>query len=211
MHRWKRAAIAVAVVSSFLFGTAPDTSATTMLPQNVVDLIDHSERILVGEVVSLHDGFDRNGLPYTEVSIRVDESIRGANGGTYTFRQFGLLEPRREADGTTNLMVSPQGWPTFRAAEQVMVFLYRPAPESGLQTTVGLLQGKFSIENGTITNAIGNVNVFHDVEFAGSVLSSEEQRLVRSPRAMPAESFVSMVRRAVEERWVESGRMIHAK
>lgn len=211
MHRCKRLLVGVALVAAVVGTSPPDSLATSMRPQNVVDLIELSERIFVGDVVALEDGFDGRGLPYTEVTVRVDDSIRGANGSTFTFRQFGLLEPRQMADGRTNLMVSPDGWPRFRDDERVMVFLYQPASQTGLQTTVGLMQGKFSIRNGVISNEISNANVFRGVEFDPSVLSADEQRLVRDSAAMPADTFVSMVRRAVEERWVESGRMIHAQ
>lgn len=181
-----------------------------MLPQNVVDLVSHSERILVGEVVGLTDGFDAQGVPYTEVTLRVEDSIRGDNGSTYTFRQFGLLAPRDLGDGRTNLMVSPDGWPRFRADENVMVFLYQPAQMTGLQTTVGLMQGKFSIVDGQMINEVGNANVFHKVNIDESLLSASEARLVREHHELDAQTFVGLVKRAVQEQWVERGRMIHA-
>lgn len=87
-------------------------TATSMRPQNVVDLVELSERIIVGNVVDLRDGFDAQGVPYTEITLRVTDSIRGANGSTYTFRQFGLLEPRTLPDGRMSLAVSPDGWPS---------------------------------------------------------------------------------------------------
>ena len=56
--------LGVALVVALACGRAPDASATSMLAQNVVDLIDLSERILVGDVVSLDDGErQRDGLP----------------------------------------------------------------------------------------------------------------------------------------------------
>jgi hypothetical protein len=181
-----------------------------MLPQNVVDLVSHSERILVGEVIGLTDGFDAQGVPYTEVTLRVEDSIHGDNGSTYTFRQFGLLAPRDLGDGRTNLMVSPDGWPRFRANEDVMVFLYQPAQMTGLQTTVGLMQGKFSIVDGQMINEVGNANVFHKVNIDESLLNASEARLVREHHELDAQTFVGLVKRAVQEQWVERGRMIHA-
>lgn len=184
---------------------ASHAHATSMRAQNVIDLVELSERIMVGTVVDLRDGIDDRGLPFTEVTVEVSDSIRGANGSTYTFRQFGLLEPRTMPDGTQNLSVSPDGWPRFRADEEVMLFMYRPASSTGLQTTVGLLQGKFTVTDGTVVNALGNANVFHDVRIDTSRLTSKEQALVRQPDTMPVDAFVGLVRRAVEERWVEEG------
>lgn len=185
--------------------------ATSMRPQNVVDLVELSERIIVGDVVDLRDGFDAQGVPYTEVTLRVTDSIRGDNGGTYTFRQFGLLEPRALPDGRTNLSVSPDGWPRFRQNEQVMVFLYQPASVTGLQTTVGLLQGKFSVVGDELVNGVNNVNVFHEVNIDPSRLSTQEEQLLRNPSSLKADAFVGMVRRAVEDRWIEKGVMSRAQ
>jgi len=192
--------------------SAPPAHSTSMLPQNMVDLVSLSERILVGEVISLTDGIGADNLPYTEVTLRVDDALLGDQAGTYTFRQFGLLEPRDMPNGKVNLMVSPQGWPTFRAGEEVMVFLYKPGEISGLRTTVGLFQGKFEIrDDGQIVNAIDNQNVFHNVRFDESALTATERQLVQQRGALPADEFLSLVRKAVTENWVEQGRMIHAQ
>jgi len=186
-------------------------SATSMNAQNVVDLVGLSERIMVGEVVDLRDGFDPQGVPFTEVTLRVTDSIRGNNGSTYTFRQFGLLEPRTLADGRTSLAVSPDGWPRFRQDEEVMVFLYQPASITGLQTTVGLLQGKFSMVGDQLVNGVDNLNVFHQVNIDRGQLNPQEEQLLRNPATMKSAAFIGMVRRAVENRWIETGVMTHAK
>ena len=67
--------------------------ATTVRPLNIVDLIDHSETIVAGRVEQVTDGFTPAGMPFTEVTIRVVDRFRGAEGETYTFRQFGLAGP----------------------------------------------------------------------------------------------------------------------
>ena len=211
MQTCRRVLLAVALAIVGVHASAPLAHATSMLPQNVVDLVSLSERIMVGEVVDLVDGFDAQGIPFTEVTLRVEDSIRGDNGSHYTFRQFGLLQPRDMGDGRTNLMVSPDGWPRFQQDEQVMVFLYQPASETGLQTTVGLMQGKFSIVDGLIANAVGNHNLFHKVRIDAAMLSATEERLTREHEAMDAQAFVGLVKRAVEEEWVQRGRMIHAE
>lgn len=92
-----------------------------------------------------------------------------------------------------------------------MVFLYQPASVTGLQTTVGLLQGKFSRVGDEFVNGVDNINVFHDVTIDPGQLSSQEEQLLRNPSAMKADAFVGMVRRAVEDRWIETGVMTHAK
>ena len=185
--------------------------ATSMKAQNVVDLVDLSERIMVGDVIDLTDGFDAQGVPYTEVTIRVTDSLRGANGSTYIFRQFGLIEPRQMPDGQMNLSVSPDGWPRFKQDEEVMVFLYQPGSDTGLQTTVGLLQGKFSKVGDEFVNDVGNQNVFYNVNIDAGQLNPDDRKLMNNPETMKADAFVSMVRRAVDQRWVETGVMAHAE
>jgi hypothetical protein len=197
MKLWLRipALLAVSVIVATL--APPPASSTSMLPQN--------------EVVGLNDGIDGQNLPYTEVTVRVSDSILGDTGSTLTFRQFGLLEPREMPNGITNLQVSPAGWPRFQQGEQVMLFLYKEAELTGLQTTVGLFQGKFTIADGQIVNEIRNMNLFHDVQFDTASLTGRERRLVsQRSGALPAGEFIELVRKAVSEHWVEQGRMIHA-
>ena len=79
----------LAALLALLYVAMP-TQATTVRPMNIVDLIDHSETIVAGRVEKVTDGFAANGMPYTEVTIRVIDHYRGATGADYTFRQFGL-------------------------------------------------------------------------------------------------------------------------
>jgi hypothetical protein len=95
---------------------SPAAQATSMTRQNLADLIGLSELILVGQVTALTDGFEA-GVPFTEVTVAVHESIRGETGPTYSFRQFGLLAPRDLGDGRRYLGVSPDGWPRFQVGE----------------------------------------------------------------------------------------------
>lgn len=64
--------------------------------QNIVHPISSSQSIAAGTVRKVSDGVDANGMPYTEVTMDVGASVKGAvkTGGQYTFRQFGLTQPR---------------------------------------------------------------------------------------------------------------------
>ena len=212
MSVWSRTPLA-AVLALFVVMVAVGPAwSSSVLPRNVVHLVELADRILVGEVVSVTDGFGAENLPYTEVSVRVDDSIRGRNGSTYTFRQYGLTAPREMPNGLTYYGVSPEGWPRFDAGQEVMLFLYKESVQTGLQTTVGLFQGKFDIQDGKIVNGSQNLGLFQDVSIDASILNAGERRLLdRSAGAFDADSFISLVRRAVDERWVEEGRMAHAK
>ena len=174
---------------------------TSMLKRNCADLTKLAECILVGTVTNVSDGLDGN-LPYTEVTIQISQCLKGTESGTYTFRQFGLLQPRNMGNGYTNLNVSPAGWPRFNQDEEVMVFLYNRSPLNGLCTTVGLFQGKFSIERGKMSNAINNLGLFQNVSVPPGQLSKAEQSMFGIKQGdIDAETFIPFIEKAVQNNW----------
>jgi len=198
----------VLLVALLIAGAVP-ASATSMLHRNVVDLIDLSQHILVGRVVAVSDCFE-NGVPFTEVTVSVDEAIKGTANSVYTFRQFGLRAPRVTESGRTYVAVSPDGWPRFETGEQVVLFLYKPASITGLRTTVGLLQGKFTLRNGKLENGIENQGLFRNVSAERSLLTPDESRMLEEDQGgLSRETFLSFVRKAVQDRWIERGKLDH--
>src|SRR5262252_2941198 len=85
-----------------LFAASAASATTTPREANLVDLIAKSQLILRGTVTNVTDGIDSRGIPYTEVTLHISDSIRGNVGSDYTFRQFGLLKPRDMGNGLTN-------------------------------------------------------------------------------------------------------------
>ncbi|AOS96086.1 hypothetical protein AUP74_00616 [Microbulbifer aggregans] len=173
---------------------------------NLLELMKHSESILVGTVKDKEDGF-QNGLPFTEITIKVGQNIKGDKGEEYSFRQFGLIKPKPTGDGRINMMVTPAGWPTYSVGENVLLFLHAPASKTGFQTTAGLTQGKFLIRANNISNGLNNDELFAGIKFNRS-LKKNHQDLVNQPGgAYAAQDFLSLVRTAVEEKWIENGVM----
>ena len=186
--------------------------ASSVKHQNIVDLIDLAEIIVAGQVAELRDGIDSNGVPFTEIAITVEESIRGDVSGTLIFRQFGLLAPRQMPDGRVNLNVIPDGWPVFVRGEEVVLFLYQAAPLTGLRTTVGLFQGKFTLQDDGLANVIDNQGLFKNVNVDPAVLGDLEQKMVtQESGAVRPDTFLNFVRRAVDENWIQMGRLGHAQ
>ena len=145
-------------------------------------------------------------------AARAYEAIRGSVGGTYTFRQFGLLRPRRLGNGLVSYNVTPADWPTYRQNEEVLLFLYRAAKRTGLRTTAGLGQGKFTIEGGRAVSQQRNVGLFDGVRLDPQALKRGDAELMAAREgAVSASALLSFVRRAVGERWVEQGRMTDAR
>ncbi len=105
-------------------------------------------------------------------------------------------------NGYTNLNVTPDGWARYAEGEEVMLFLYKEAALTGLCTTVGLFQGKFTIVDGQITNGINNQGLFDNVTAPMSQLTEEEGKLLLTTMGgMSASAFISFVRKAVDNGW----------
>jgi hypothetical protein len=202
---FRRSVLLLLAAAVMAVGLDP-AQAKSIQKQNFVDLLSHTDSIVVGTVSNRTDGFQQ-GLPYTEITVDVAQSIKGDHGRTYTFRQFGLIAPKHTGDGRVNLMVTPAGWPTYAKGERVMLFLHAPASETGFQTTAGLTLGKFSIRGSDIANGLDNDALFEDVRI-DAPLSAELQDLVSRPGgAYRADAFLALVRQAVEENWIENGVM----
>jgi hypothetical protein len=200
----------VAVLSLMVFSTA--SHATSVQQMSVVDLLNHSQDIVAGRVDKVTDGFDAKGVPYTEVTLKVMDVIRGAKGETYTFRQFGLDKPRTMPDGRVYLGGRPSSWPTWRKDEVAIVFLYPKAKFTGLQTTVGLGYGKVSVGSGVAMNAYDNTGLFSGVNVNRTLLDSAEKQMFDTRKGPVNEgAFRKFLHRAVAGNWVKNGSIANAK
>jgi hypothetical protein len=184
--------------------------AKNMEKQNLLQLMTHSDSILIGTVTKKTEGFHK-GLPYTEITLDVGQSLKGNHGSSYTFRQFGLIKPRSMGDGRVNMMVTPAGWPTYVQGEQVMLFLHKPASETGFQTTAGLTQGKFSIRGNRIANDINNDSLFAGVQINGKLSKTQRDLVNQAGGSYAVNDFLTLVKTAVEENWIETGVMTNEK
>jgi hypothetical protein len=199
-------ALALGVI---LFGVGARADSLEAQP-NIVDLVNDAEIIIRGNVVEVTDGFDENNLPYTQVKVQIKETIRGGVSGVYTFRQFGLLEPR-ELNGRLCLSVTPAGWATYSANEDAVLFLYKAASLSGLRTTAGLKHGKFAVRAGNALSQGENLGLFQGVAVDQSLLTDNDKRLFATKKgAVNADSLLSFVRRAVNDNWIGKGKMRRA-
>ncbi len=194
-----------------LMALAAPGHATSVRPMSIVDLLSYSQEIVAGRVTKVTDGFDARGLPYTEVTLEVMDTIRGERGETYTFRQFGLDKPRTLPDGRVYLG-RPSGWPTWRRNEVAIVFMYPKARITGLHTTVGLGYGKVSVGSGVAMNAYENTSLFTGVKANRGLLDAHEQKMFDT-RSGPvdSETFRKFLHRAVEGNWVKNGSIANAK
>jgi hypothetical protein len=206
MSRRRDVSAALAILGSALL--AGSAWAGSLADTNLVNLLRDSNEIVTGQVSSMTDGIDEQGLPYTEITMEVAETIRGDVSGTYTFRQFGLMQPRLSADGTKMMMPAPEIFPKFKEGEEVVLFFYPTAAWTGFRTTTGLGQGKFELGPGRVENEMGNQGVFTNVTLQDGLATENINRMLETEiGAVNPETFLSFVRRAVEQRWIETGKM----
>jgi hypothetical protein len=174
---------------------------------NIAQLLQQSNDIVVGTVDSVTDGIDDRGIAYTEITLNVSEAIRGELSGTYTFRQFGLLAPRLSADGTRKMMPAPDGFPKYTAGEGVVLFLRPSASWTGFRMPAGVTQGKFALAPGRLANESQNAGLFYNVRLQKGLATAAEKQMMSIGGAANPDTFLSFVRRAVRDRWIETGRM----
>jgi len=199
---WVVALLGMIVASTLANATTFQKEAT------IVDLLQQSDLIVRGTVTSVTDGIDNRGIPYTEIKLQVNETLRGQVARNTTFRQFGLIKPHDMGNGTVNLMVTPAGWATYSKGEDTILFLRKPAAWTGLQTTAALGQGKFKVAMAGATNQSNNVGLFKNVVVKPSLLGTKEQRAMLTGKGpVNVNAFVSLIREAVQSQWVEKGSM----
>lgn len=183
--------------------------AAKLKQQNLTQLIADAQMIVAGKVVRVTDGVTPQGLPYTEITLSVQDSARGTlrGGANYKFRQFGLVAPRKMPNGKMLLAVSPEGFPRWQEGERVIAFMHKPASKTGLQTTSGLAQGKLNLLDGQVFNEFNNRGLFDGVKINDALLSKNERAMLASQGPVDAATFVGLVGRAVSENWITTGEM----
>jgi hypothetical protein len=190
------------------FWVAP-LQASQLVPQNLKQMIDAADVIVTGKVSKVTDGID-NGIPFTEVTMQVDSSIKRemAANSHYSFRQYGLLKSRKMIDGRYLLSTKIEGMATWTVGEKVTTFLNKPASRSGMRTPVGMAQGKFTYSGSQAANSFDNRNLFKGMTVDPSVLSARESAMLAKPAgSVDGDVLVNLVKRAVKERWIEKGVM----
>lgn len=184
-------------------------SATQLVPHNLTKLIASADVIVSGRVKNVTDGMD-NGIPYTEVTLAVASSAKKklAPRSEFKFRQFGMSKARKLPNGKFFLGQAPEGFAKWIKDEQVIAFMYRPAAKTGLRTTVGLEQGKFTTMGGRTANADFNRNLFAGVKVNPGLLNTAEAQMLNKPAGeVDAAALLSLVHRAVAGQWIEKGAM----
>jgi hypothetical protein len=206
--RTVRALLPVALLAT-AWSSSLAPAKETAAPHNLTQLVAEARLIVVAKVIRVTDGIDAQGVPYTEVTLDVAACPKGglASGERSSFRQYGLVAPRRLSSGRMLNAVSPKEFPRWQEGEQVVAFMQPPARRTGLQTTVGLGQGKFSLLDGQVVNGLGNRGLFAGVRVADGLLDARERAMFDSRGPVDATTFVRLVDRAVRGDWIATGQL----
>jgi len=189
------------LVVACLAVTFHNAGATSVKKMTVADLVNYGDKIIAGRITAVADGFNAQNMPYTDVTIAVQESLKGNVSGYYTFRQFGLTQPRDMGNGMTYLGVSPDGFPRFKTGEDVVVFLFKKTA-AGFESSAGLMQGKFTVNGRELSNDINNLGLFANVNVDPTKLTPAEQKMLESNAGpIDTELFKGFVKKAVQQSW----------
>lgn len=129
-------------------------------------------------------------IPTVEVTLEVENMLRGPQSRTYTFREVFLgLRAREGKDG-------------YQIGQRLLLFLPSPS-QCGLSSPVGIEQGRFHITYSSsgqeiVANELGNTGLFKNVSAsvkqAGALVSSSHRRIAATKRGpVPLGDLVSLV------------------
>jgi hypothetical protein len=142
--RTARNLIGMALMAAFL---AAPAFATTVAKLDLAQLVKRADLIVQGQVQSVYSQWDEGRhLVFTYISIRVDDSLKGASRQSVLIRQIGGTV------GTVQMSVA--GVPQFKSGEMAVVFLKRQ--DDGTFQVVGMNQGLYEIvEDYAVSNVFG--------------------------------------------------------
>lgn len=164
------------------------------IPMNLEQLIRDAGVIVHGVVVGIESQRDpATKLLVTNVTIDVREDFYGAEGNRLTFKQYGGREGR--------LVYRPAGAPRYYEGDELILMLY-PKSEIGMQSPVGMEQGKFTVRaegkkgKKTVSNLLDNTNLFRGLKNP-SALSKRSWANASAPGPLDVDEFARTVRSLV--------------
>jgi hypothetical protein len=112
--------------------------ATTMLPLDLPALVARADRVVLGTVVASESHWTADhGSIYTDVTLRVDRSYKGA------LKEGETVVVRREGGSSGGIGMMVYGAAHFEIGEQAVVFLEKRGAPTWV---VGMAQGKLHVE-----------------------------------------------------------------
>jgi hypothetical protein len=120
----------------------PGMGATSMIRLSMEQLSQVAETIVLGTVANQVSAWnDQRTAIYTDVTVAVEEAIKGSPGAAVTFRVAGGVV------GDMGMRTSID--PVFKDGERVIVLLHT---EDSTARVLGQEQGKFTVSNDMVTH-----------------------------------------------------------
>ena len=121
-------------------GLVPGFGDAAMVKLSLPQLTSQADVIVRGTVTSQASAWNAQRTAiYTDVTVAVEEAVKGSPAATVTFRIAGGVV------GDVGMRTSND--PVFQDGEQVIVFL---STQGAAGAVVGLRQGKYTVRGGTV-------------------------------------------------------------
>jgi hypothetical protein len=174
---------------ALLLALAPAARATTVIPPDFDHLVKRAQIIFEGDVTGMQSQWIGEGAQHrivTYVTFKVDESLKGDPGTSYTMRMLGGT-----VDGQT-MEISDA--PKFKVGDHDLLFVENNG--SQFIPLVGIEHGRFEIKkdaSGNETVVTGEEQPLTDV----NQLGTDEKQFVQGRHALSLTDFKAAVRNRV--------------
>jgi hypothetical protein len=159
------------------------------------EVVDAAGAIFSGKVTKVWSERDAaTGFIVTYTQVEVQDAVRGARGGRFTFKQYG------GSHGGLRVVVADMSY--FSEGEEVVAFLY-PASSLGLTSPVGTNEGKLAIRLDPSTGKRMVYGNFFHARMLEPVLGKSALPLATTTTATPImeyDRFMSMMRQLAQQK-----------
>jgi len=174
-----------------LFSLGFVASATTVIPPKFDELVSRAEIIFEGEVTGLQSQWIGEGAEHrivTFVTFKIDDTLKGNAGASYTIRMLGGT-----VDGQTMEVTDA---PKFKVGDHDVLFVENNG--SQFIPLVGIHHGRFRVQKdqtGRQTLLTGAGQPLADVSQVGA----NEEAVARNKPALSLDDFKSVVKSRVRQ------------
>jgi hypothetical protein len=180
----------LAAIVLTVFAACPAATATTVIPPTFNELVDEADTIFQGSVTSVKsewvgEGAQRHIMTY--VTFKVDQTIKGDAGATYTLRMLGGT-----VDGET-MAISDA--PKFAVGDRDILFVQNNG--SQVIPLVGIMHGRFHIRTDQTGREVVTKNNGEAIKSLAHL--SAETGAEENKSAMTADQFKAAVAERVRQ------------
>jgi hypothetical protein len=187
------------LVFPVLFSLGFVANATTVIPPTFDELVSRAQIIFEGQVTGLKSQWIGEGAEHrivTYVTFKVDDTLKGDAGATYSIRMLGGT-----VDGRTMEVTDA---PKFKVGDHDVLFVENNG--SQFIPLVGIQHGRFRVQKdqaGRSTLVTGDGEPLADV----SQLGGDEAGVARGKASLSLDNFKSIIRSRVQAQQQASGKI----